>query len=798
MTISAETDLADILNATMIELELFTKQIPLKTLERELGIFSAKNFDTKLSTKSQKEELKLAFYKVAAFIVISQLVFYNILQKEVQAFKLPRIGKITCPSTLTDFFQRVMDEIGFRIVFKIDVASKLPKESKNILNDFIHTISNSQLEKVIKRDFLGQIFQRLIPLTLRRRLAAFYTLPEPAKLLVYLAIDNKDLIVGDIACGSGTLLVHSYNRLKNLGNKSHKKLLQQIWGSDISAFACELAAINLAMQSPFEFTEDCNIINEDAFRLKPGKFISFIDQEKSSWEESLMAGGSPNEKEFDKTVEIPLFDVLISNPPFTRGHRITRKYRDFLNEIMPAQIELDKIGIHACFLLYATKLLKKNGALAFILPNSVTFAHAMKSIIKEFQKIFSVKYLIRSEADLAFSDSELQEIMLIAQKNYEGDAKVVTLKKSLLSIPDNELNELISLIKKKITINNDKITLRTIPYSQMKNTIVWKDLFSSSASFDLISQSFVPLRKYASSFQYHDPRPKECFRIPNKYWKIKDNTDNHILIQNAESERTLAIDKSFVSKTVHVLREAMELDLSPMFNETDLKSYFFLGHKTNRTDGAKEYWDFNRKNWTTYENLASAGKLPKNPLGRWSVQINGFKKKRTQLMIVRKINLKNNRSIVFLCKKPILVSSGFYGIRIKNPDLAEFLFAYLSSSIFLLDFLCSRRIESGSVGQLLPKDLESRLVPKFEQIERKNKDKILSYSKGWNSIPLSKRSNYLEMILMAKGDKKHPLRKLDEAWLHALDVSWKGKSKETLICEIYNDIMLLLEPFTQN
>jgi len=51
---------------------------------------------------------------------------------------------------------------------------------------------------------------------------------------------------------------------------------------------------------------------------------------------------------------------------------------------------------------------------------------------------------------------------------------------------------------------------------------------------------------------------------------------------------------------------------------------------------------------------------------------------------------------------------------------------------------------------------------------------------------------------MAKGDKKHPLRKLDEAWLHALDVSWKGKSKETLICEIYNDIMLLLEPFTQN
>jgi len=799
MTISAEKDLADILDATMTELEFFTKQIPLKTLERELGIFSAKNFDKKLSTKSQEEEeLKLATYRVTAFIVISQLIFYNILQKEALAFKLPRIGEITCPSTLTDFFQRVIDEIGFRIVFRIDVASKLPIESKNVLNDFIHTISNSQLENVIKRDLLGQIFQRLIPLTLRRRLAAFYTLPEPAKLLAYLAIDNKDLIVGDIACGSGTLLVHSYKRLKNLGNNSHKKLLQQIWGSDISAFACELAAINLAIQSPFEFTEGCNIINEDAFKLKPGKFISFLDQETSSWEESLRLGGSPKKKESDKAVEIPYFDVLISNPPFTRGHRITRKYRAFLYEIMPTQIELDKIGIHACFLLYATKLLKKNGTLAFILPNSVTFAQAMENVIKEFQKVFSVKYLIRSEADTAFSDSELQEIMLIAQKNYEGNAKVVTFRKSLLKMSDNELNELISLIKDKTAIRNDKISLKTIPYSQMKKTIAWKDLFSTSAIFDLISQNFVSLRKYASSFQYHDPRPKECFRIPNKYWKIKEDTENHILIQNVENDRTLAIDKSFLSKTVHVLREVMDLDLSPMFNESDLKSYFFLGHKANRTNGAKEYWDFNRKNWITYENLASSGKLSKNPLGRWSVQINGFKKKRTQLMIVRKINLKNNRSIVFLCNKPILVSSGFYGIRIQNPDLAEFLFAYLSSSIFLLDFLCSRRIESGSVGQLLPKDLESRLVPKFEQIERKNKDKILSYSKGWNSIPLSKRSNYLEMILMAKEDKKHPLRKLDEAWLHALDVSWKGKSEEALICELYNDIVLLLEPFTDN
>lgn len=767
----------------------------MKVLEEELNIFSAKNIDSIHSSDSEKEELKLATYQVAAYIVISQLIFYNIIQKNVPVFKLPRISKITRPSNLTNYFRKFMDQIGFKTVFRIGIASKLPLESKSVLNDFIHAFSNLLPENIIKKDLLGQIFQRLIPLTLRRRLAAFYTLPEPAKLLASLAIDNADAIVGDIACGSGTLLIHSYNRLKDLGMKSHNKILKQLWGSDISAFACELAAINLAIQSPFEFTETCNILLEDAFKLRPGKLVFFFDQEQSAQKEALMERDSTDEKKHVKKVKIPWFDVLISNPPFTRGHRITRKYRDFLYRIMPVQIELDKIGIHACFLLYATTLLKKTGTLAFILPNSVTFAQAMESVIQEFQRVFSVKYLIRSEADTAFSDSDLQEIMLIAQKSYEGDAKVITLKKSLLNASNYELNELISLIKNKKAINNDKIFLKTVPYYQMKQTIAWKDLFSTSAIFDHISHNFVSLRKYASSFQYHDPRPKECFRIPNKHWKIKEDTDKRILIQNIKSDRTLAIDKSFLSKTVHVLREAMDLNLSPMFNESDLKSYFLLGHKINKTEGAKEYWDFNRKNWTTYENLVSAGKLSKNPLGRWSVQINGFKKKRAQLMIVRKINLKNNRSIVFSCDEPILVSSGFYGIRVKNPELVELLFAYLSSSIFLLDFLCSRRVESGAVGQLLPKDLESCLVPKFEQIEHQSKYVILNYSKEFNSTPLSKRFNYLETILKAKEDKNHPLRKLDEAWLRVLDVSWEGKSEKGLVSELYEEIVLRLEPF---
>ena len=51
------------------------------------------------------------------------------------------------------------------------------------------------------------------------------------------------------------------------------------------------------------------------------------------------------------------------------------------------------------------------------------------------------------------------------------------------------------------------------------------------------------------------------------------------------------------------------------------------------------------------------------------------------------------------------------------------------------------------------------------------------------------------MILDAKDDKNHPLRKLDEAWLIALGASWMGTSEEEIINELYEDIVQRLEQF---
>ena len=77
-------------------------------------------------------------------------------------------------------------------------------------------------------------------------------------MLTGLTIDSWDETVIDPACGSGTLLVSSYQRKlemykdendDNNFKKIHKRFLEQeITGIDIMPFASHITTINLAMQ----------------------------------------------------------------------------------------------------------------------------------------------------------------------------------------------------------------------------------------------------------------------------------------------------------------------------------------------------------------------------------------------------------------------------------------------------------------------------------------------------------------------------------------------------------------------
>jgi len=120
-------------------------------------------------------------------------------------------------------------------------------------------------------DLTGAVFQRLI--ADRKFLAAFYTHPASAALLVGLTInpyqtpgngswtkesDVTSLRVADFACGTGTLLSEAYRRIGQIyesygGNSDfiHPEMMSQaLIGCDVLPAAAHLTASMLASSHP--------------------------------------------------------------------------------------------------------------------------------------------------------------------------------------------------------------------------------------------------------------------------------------------------------------------------------------------------------------------------------------------------------------------------------------------------------------------------------------------------------------------------------------------------------------------
>src|SRR5436309_6225290 len=82
------------------------------------------------------------------------------------------------------------------------------------------------------RDLLGNMFHSMIPLEVRKPVAAYYTNPMAARLLAKLAIQSSDDAVADFACGSGTLLMAAYDRKAQLLGHSMDQETHRRFGED--------------------------------------------------------------------------------------------------------------------------------------------------------------------------------------------------------------------------------------------------------------------------------------------------------------------------------------------------------------------------------------------------------------------------------------------------------------------------------------------------------------------------------------------------------------------------------------
>ncbi|MGC9346426.1 MAG: N-6 DNA methylase, partial [Candidatus Bathyarchaeales archaeon] len=415
------------------------RQLQSKDLEDIFGGRSV--FENVLQYEEGKyplEEMRHA----ATYLLVNQLLFYHVLTRVDSSFQVINEDRIRHPEDLRQYFESVLRR-DYSSVFGFDVASRLPDSATEAVKKAVIAVKALAPEK-IRHDLLGKVFHELIPFEIRKAVAAFYTNNEAAELLAQLAVDKPDAKVIDLAVGSGTLLVASYRRKRELLQKQkgtftledHKRFLEEdLTGIDIMPFAAHMAVVHLSLQSLLYATEKVRIAVWDSTELKPGQTIPAICSElKTAYRRPTLdlfaEGGFSKEAYVTKgTVtmqgvggeKIPLeqADLVIMNPPFTRTERLPETYREQLRTRLKEYEDLiwGRVGLHLFFVFLADEFVKIDGRIALVLPATVLRIKSMKGVRNLWAENYHVEYIITTMERAAFSEAaQFREILLIAKK----------------------------------------------------------------------------------------------------------------------------------------------------------------------------------------------------------------------------------------------------------------------------------------------------------------------------------------------------------------------------------------------
>jgi hypothetical protein len=186
--------------------------------------------------------------------------------------------------------------VNYWAVFDIAkrILSVLPARDARAIIERLAATADELIEDRLLRshDLTGAVFQRLI--ADRKFLAAYYTEPSSAALLVGLAVvptrtpangswsdpeGAKDLRLADFACGTGTLLSAAYQRISQLheaaggdAEKLHPSMMASaLFGCDVLPAAAHLTASMLAAAHPTVRFNKSSIIAVEYGRQSSGR-----------------------------------------------------------------------------------------------------------------------------------------------------------------------------------------------------------------------------------------------------------------------------------------------------------------------------------------------------------------------------------------------------------------------------------------------------------------------------------------------------------------------------------------------
>jgi hypothetical protein len=418
--------------------------------------------------------------RMASTILANAFVFHESLARgpgalsEVLSVEELRGSKTLTKASILLEWRKIL-KVNYWPIFDIArrILEIIPASETKLLIQQLTSTADKLVENRLMRshDLTGAVFQKLI--ADRKFLAAYYTTPASAALLIGLAITPehplknsdwadaekiKKIRVGDLACGTGTLLSTAYQRLGQLhelaGGDSeaiHPEMMANaLAGCDVLPAAAHLTASMLSgahpavkykrsciMTVPFGKQEGGGVALGSLDLLDPQKKLDIIAI-------SAKAAGGGGESEADTWTEIPdaSFDVLVMNPPFTRSTGQEAKkvgvaqpmfaaFRSTPEEqklmAKAAKRLTDKTSAHgnageaSIFLVLADRKVKTGGMLALVMPLSLMSGEAWEPsrglLAKSYSDLVLISIAGASPEEMSFSaDTGMGECLVIGRK----------------------------------------------------------------------------------------------------------------------------------------------------------------------------------------------------------------------------------------------------------------------------------------------------------------------------------------------------------------------------------------------
>ena len=409
--------------------------------------------------------------KIAGLTLVNALVFQEVLadyESQVQHLR-QTLQAHDAISAFADHWEYILTQINYYPIFHVAHQLLLALPSNPDSEKALRSLAQTALEIVqqraaLRHDLMGRVYHRL--LAEAKYLGTYYTSVPASTLLLKLALQPEkwdrdwsdfvelpDFRVGDLACGTGTLLMAASEAITDnylracganritpkMGVISRFLMEDIIYGYDVLLSALHLTASTLALRSPevtfrfmhlwvLPFGDTHHRLGSIEF-LKGSTIAVTTDLFGASISPDQVTAKGPIKQQ---QATVPNLDLCVMNPPFTRSTGDNLLFGSLPDkERKPMQTELSKLlkkphvyasstaGLGSVFVATGDLHLKAGGRMALVLPKALLSGVAWEKTRHLFRIRYQLECVIVSHDPERWNFSEntdLSEVLIIARK----------------------------------------------------------------------------------------------------------------------------------------------------------------------------------------------------------------------------------------------------------------------------------------------------------------------------------------------------------------------------------------------